>query len=157
MFLVYTLYIFCLSTTCSYGSDTTSVKPPESCFTLDLSAPYGDRIDVLKGAFGEYDDVSYYPNTGNCIDEVRDGQETIWTAEGNDKCVMAYSISKQNGFSLLLLRISNGNVRYGAFEKVEGKWKSFNKEEFENRWKHLVDSTAPTSKFPDNISDLEHV
>ncbi|EKX73853.1 Eukaryotic initiation factor 3 family member protein [Theileria equi strain WA] len=68
------------------------------------------------------------------ISSVVDGEQSIWTASGDEKCLLAECYAK-DGLEVLCLETfdSTGELSARYFEKLDGQWKDITEDDFDAR------------------------
>ncbi|EKX73344.1 hypothetical protein BEWA_054000 [Theileria equi strain WA] len=103
---------------------------------LEIKAPDTSKVDIVKDSKNGVEHTTYTPKSGSKMTSVVDGQTSIWTSSGNEKCTFA-ELSSKGDSSLLLISLENA---YVYFEKnADGEWVSIEKDGYDRKIEELQD------------------
>ncbi|EKX72251.1 hypothetical protein BEWA_047150 [Theileria equi strain WA] len=113
-------------------SENERASSKQDGLVLDLAKP---DENIVRGQLDETNGITHttYTPKSCYITSVVDGQTPIWTASGDERCLLAKVLSK-GGYSALVLFLEKSD-KY--FEKNGEKWKSIEKTEFDQKLKDM--------------------
>ncbi|EKX72233.1 signal peptide containing protein [Theileria equi strain WA] len=109
-----------------------------SAFSFNVANPDGAHTDFTKQTYPGITHRQYIVKDGHYISSVLEKGTELWKAkEDNEKCVSINLYYKGNAF-FMDLWVINGGLTIKRFEKVGGKWKNVELEEFNEKLNGVV-------------------
>ncbi|EKX73049.1 hypothetical protein BEWA_016100 [Theileria equi strain WA] len=132
------------------------VTPSETSATetLDLSHHDDSQIDLKKGNVSGLDYNIYSPKKDVKITSVVDsGDNAIWTASGDEKCVFVESYANEDVTILCLQASENGGTTFKYFEKTGSEsWNNITEGDFDRKMEEMGEAVKSNSNTPQEAS-----
>ncbi|AFZ79747.1 hypothetical protein BEWA_025960 [Theileria equi strain WA] len=123
--------------------------------SIDLEKEETDECRVLDVELLNVPTRFHLPKPEYLVKEVKDDEDVLWTFDGPGRCTSCAVYSK-NGNHLLSLFIKDGDKSdYKHFEKVDGKWSSIEKDDFNKKYKNMQVTASQTSADTTSIEPKE--
>ncbi|EKX72736.1 hypothetical protein BEWA_012950 [Theileria equi strain WA] len=132
------------------------VKVEKSDISIDLEREEDtDECRVIDVELLKVPTRFHLPKPEYHSNSVKSGEDVLWEAVGDEKCTSCAVYSK-NGNHLLSLFIKDGDKSdYKHFEKVDGKWSSIEKDDFNKKYKNMQVTASQTSADTTSIEPKE--
>ncbi|EKX72516.1 hypothetical protein BEWA_049830 [Theileria equi strain WA] len=127
-----------------------------SLFSFDLSSPDGAHTDFTKQTYSGITHRQYIVKEGFAISSVSEKGVELWKeAKGTDGKCVAVNLYSRGHASFMALWVINGGLTIKRFEKVGGKWKKIELDDFNRKLNGVVGDPSGFHDIADSLRDVQ--